>query len=80
MHWVTCATTSFVGGCTAGLLLTDSAVEGIRPTKDVDAIVEAATLRQYYELESRLPALGFVRDADSEVICRWRHVSYRSAV
>jgi hypothetical protein len=24
----------------------------------VDAIVEAATLRQYYELESRLPALG----------------------
>jgi len=65
----------FVGGCTAGLLLTDSAVEGIRPTKDVDAIVEAATLRQYYELESRLPALGFVRDADSEVICRWRHAA-----
>lgn len=37
----------FVGGCTAGLLLTDSAVEGIRATKDVDAIVEAASLRQY---------------------------------
>lgn len=65
----------FVGGCTAGLLLTDSAAEGIRATKDVDAIVEAATLRQYYELESRLPALGFVRDADSGVICRWRHVA-----
>jgi hypothetical protein len=65
----------FVGGCTACLLLTDSAVESIRPTKDVDAIVEAATLRQYYELESRLPALGFVRDADSEVICRWRHAA-----
>jgi hypothetical protein len=32
----------FVGGSTAGLLLTDSAAEGIRATKDVDAIVEAA--------------------------------------
>ena len=65
----------FVGGCTAGLLLTDSAAEGIRATKDVDAIVEAASLRQYYELESRLPALGFSRDADSDVICRWRHLA-----
>ena len=65
----------FVGGCTAGLLLTDPAAEGIRATKDVDAIVEAATLRQYYELESRLPALGFVREADSDVICRWRHAA-----
>jgi hypothetical protein len=65
----------FVGGSTAGLLLTDSAAEGIRATKDVDAIVEAATLRQYYELEARLPALGFVRDAESDVICRWRHAA-----
>ena len=29
----------FVGGCTAGPSLTDSAAEGIRATKDVDAIV-----------------------------------------
>jgi hypothetical protein len=49
----------FVGGSTAGLLLTDPMAEGIRATKDVDAIVEAATLGQYYELESRLPAHGF---------------------
>ena len=65
----------FVGGCTAGLLLTDSAAEGIRATKDVDAIVEAATLRQYYKLENCLPALGFVRDTDNDVICRWRHAA-----
>jgi hypothetical protein len=70
-----CNEVVFVGGCTAGLLLTDPAAEGIRATKDVDAIVEAATLRQYYELESRLPALGFVRDASSDVICRWRHTA-----
>ncbi|MFZ0497546.1 MAG: hypothetical protein WAU49_04735 [Steroidobacteraceae bacterium] len=56
-------------------MLTDSAAEGIRATKDVDAIVEAATLRQCYELEARLPALGFVRDIESDVICRWRHAA-----
>lgn len=28
----------FVGGCTAGLLLTDLAAEGIRATKDVDRV------------------------------------------
>jgi hypothetical protein len=30
----------FVGGCTAGLFITDSAAGGIRPTKDVDAVVD----------------------------------------
>lgn len=63
----------FVGGSVAGLLLTDPLAEGVRATKDVDAIVEAATLGQYYEVEKRLPARGFIRDIGSEVICRWRH-------
>ncbi|HEU0250250.1 MAG TPA: hypothetical protein VFR48_05960 [Solirubrobacteraceae bacterium] len=65
----------FVGGSVAGLLLTDPVAEGIRATKDVDAIVEATTLGQYHQLEKRLSALGFARDASSEVICRWRHTS-----
>lgn len=63
----------FVGGSTAGLLLTDPVAASIRATKDVDAIVEAATLQQYYQLESCLPAAGFVRDVNSDVICRWKH-------
>jgi hypothetical protein len=63
----------FVGGSVAGLLLTDPLAEGVRATKDVDAIVEAASLREYYEVEKRLPALGFSRDIVSEVICRWTH-------
>ena len=33
----------FVGGCATGLLVTDSAAGGIRPTKDVDAIVRVAS-------------------------------------
>lgn len=65
----------FVGGCAAGLLLTDPAASEIRATKDVDAIVEAASLGQYYKMGDRLPACGFVRDEESSVICRWKHRS-----
>lgn len=70
-----CEDLVFVGGCAVGLLLTDPATTGIRPTQDVDAIVEAATLSQFYRVEALLPQKGFVRDAESGVICRWKHLA-----
>jgi hypothetical protein len=63
----------FVGGSVAGLLLTDAVADGIRATKDVDAVVEATTLSQYHQAEKKLAVSGFKRDIGSEVICRWRH-------
>jgi hypothetical protein len=65
-----CNEVVFVGGSVAGLLITDPVAEDIRATKDVDAIIEATTLGQYHQVEKRLPASGFNRDASSEVICR----------
>jgi hypothetical protein len=38
----------FVGGCTTGLFITDSAAGGIRPTRDVDAIVACAARRLHH--------------------------------
>jgi transposase len=38
------STTSSSGGCTTGLFLTDPIALRIRPTKDVDAIVDVTTL------------------------------------
>lgn len=35
----------FVGGCTTGLFITDPAAGGIRPTRDVDAIVDVTSYR-----------------------------------
>ena len=52
----------FVGGCTTGLLLTDSAAGGIRPTKDVDAIVDVTSYAKYAALSVRLRALGLTED------------------
>jgi predicted nucleotidyltransferase len=63
----------FVGGCAAGLLITDPVVSGVRATQDVDAIVKATSFTQFHAVEMRLVERGFVHDAESGVICRWRH-------
>lgn len=70
-----CAQVVFVGGSTAGLLLTDPLAESVRPTMDVDAIVQADSLAHYYRIEAQLEQRGFVRDAAAGVICRWQHRS-----
>ena len=62
----------FVGGATAGLLVTDPLADSVRATKDVDAIVEAR-LAQFHSIEEQIADLGFVRDVESGVICRWIH-------
>jgi predicted nucleotidyltransferase len=60
-----------VGGCAAGLLITDPAQAAIRATNDVDLIVETLSLAGYYEICSQLRAKGFQDEPD--VICRWNH-------
>lgn len=62
----------FVGGAVAGLLVTDPLADGVRATRDVDAVVNADWLG-FHRIEERVAQLGFVRDAASEVICRWIH-------
>ena len=62
----------FVGGAVAGLLVTDPMAAGVRATRDVDAVIEAARA-QFHRVEAQIAKRGFRRDMDSEVICRWVH-------
>ena len=63
----------FVGGCTTGLFITDPAAPGIRPTKDVDAIVDVTSYAKYAALSERLRALGLAEDTTPGApLCRWR--------
>lgn len=63
----------FVGGAVAGLLITDPAMPTIRPTEDVDLVVQATVLREYHAAEAALKAQGFVQDMSADApICRWR--------
>ena len=64
----------FVGGCTTGFFITDPAATGVRPTKDVDAIVDVTSYARYTLFAERLRALGLVEDAsEGAPLCRWRH-------
>ncbi len=60
---------AFVGGCVTALLISDPAAAPVRPTLDVDAIVEIASYAEFTMLEMELLHLGFRREAT--LICRW---------
>lgn len=69
---VLCEELVFVGGCAAGLLLTDPAATVARATYDVDLVAEVTALRGYHELEAEFARRGFTRDLSSDApICRW---------
>jgi hypothetical protein len=59
----------FVGGCATGLLITDPAAEGVRPTVDVDVITAVASYAGYVSLCERLRELGLAEESDGGVIC-----------
>ena len=62
----------FVGGCAAGLLITDPAAPPVRVTYDVDLLVQVASRADYHHTEKRLAAKGFTHDLSPDApICRW---------
>ncbi len=64
----------FVGGATIELYLAGQAGFKIRPTDDVDCIVEVVSRVEYHEIEERLRALGFSHPSDGKApICRWQY-------
>jgi len=54
-----CEQVVFVGGCATGLLVDDADLMDVRPTEDVDAIVEVASLAAYHRLAEQLMGRGF---------------------
>lgn len=62
----------FVGGQVTELLITAPAGTRVRPTTDVDVVVEASTRLDYRQIEERLQARGFRNDVtEGAPICRW---------
>lgn len=64
----------FVGGATVSLYATDQDLsDEVRPTDDVDVIVELATYAGYSDLDERLRSLKFTNDITSGVLCRYKY-------
>ncbi len=61
----------FVGGATISLY-PDRQVFEVRPTDDVDVIIEILNYLNRAELEEKLRAVGFSHDIESGIICRYR--------
>jgi hypothetical protein len=64
---------TYVGGMTAGLLVTDPGAPTARPTMDVDLIIEIASTIEYEtKLRKRLGRRGFREDTSAGApLCRW---------
>ncbi|MEM1448913.1 MAG: hypothetical protein AAF957_05070 [Planctomycetota bacterium] len=61
-----------VGGCATGLLVTDGGAAPIRPTIDVDLVLDVIAYAEFTAFETRLRERGFgQRGGDDEPICRW---------
>ena len=59
----------FVGGTIPALLITDPAAPQLRPTKDVDLIIDSSRRQEYADFEAKLRELGF--QIKSPPICRY---------
>lgn len=67
-----CDQVVFVGGCATGLLIDNASLMDVRPTEDVDAIVEVASLVRYHQLGEQLAQRGFKQTmADNTPPFRW---------
>ncbi|MBQ0754703.1 MAG: hypothetical protein KBT87_07465 [Gammaproteobacteria bacterium] len=64
---------AFVGGATVALMITDEAAPDVRPTIDVDVIVEIGSVIGYHKLTERLKDKGFSVDSSEDApTCRFR--------
>jgi predicted nucleotidyltransferase len=62
-----CNEVAFVGGCTTGLLLTDTyTAQQVRYTEDVDLIVHVVGKPGWYNLQEKLRSKGFRENAQSD--------------
>ncbi len=62
----------FVGGSVAELYADNPSGSEIRPTKDVDCVIELSSRIEHNKLEENLRAIGFANDTSlGAPICRW---------
>jgi len=61
----------FVGGATVSLYATRPLATNVRPTDDVDVVVELISMADFYKLQEQLLGLGFKNDTESNIISRF---------
>jgi predicted nucleotidyltransferase len=63
---------AFVGGSIVALLLDHAALSPVRPTDDLDVIIQVTTGLRYCDIEAKLRQAGFAHDTrQGAPMCRW---------
>lgn len=65
--------TVYLGGCATALFINDPLSLDVRPTLDVDCIIDVLSLREYHQLERKLNQVGFKKSMEDDVVCRWHY-------
>ncbi|NEO27084.1 MAG: hypothetical protein F6K03_09360, partial [Kamptonema sp. SIO4C4] len=64
----------FTGGATIALYVDEILQDELRPTLDVDCVVEIFSRAKYYALEDQLRAVGLEDCTEQDApLCRWRY-------
>jgi predicted nucleotidyltransferase len=63
----------FAGGAAASLYVDAAFKEEVRPTDDVDVVIEIMAYKNYAAVEEKLRSAGFANDITSKIICRYKY-------
>lgn len=62
----------FVGGATVSLYVDKPEQADVRPTDDIDVLIEIGSYGEYVRIQEKLATLGFHIDPEAKVTCRYK--------
>ncbi len=63
---------AFLGGAVVPLLIDNPSLVAVRPTKDIDVVIEVVSRLHFSKLEQKLRSIGFRHDlSEAAPKCRW---------
>lgn len=66
-------TVVFVGGATVSLYADKPEQTDVRPTNDIDVLIEIGSYGEYIKIQEQLAAVGFHVDPEARITCRYKY-------
>ncbi len=64
---------AFIGGATVSLYADKPEQTDVRPTDDIDVLIEIGSYGEYVKIQEKLASLGFNVDPEAKVTCRYKY-------
>jgi predicted nucleotidyltransferase len=63
----------YVGGAVVSLYIDDTAANDVRPTMDIDIVIEISTIKELEDIRQELTEKGFIQSSEDDIVCRFRY-------